>query len=69
MTRPNGTATVGPANIVDSFARGFARLEATQHLLTGQDVDMDGDTAAVRTSLVAIHIWNDRPVEATSLES
>jgi hypothetical protein len=65
VTRPNGAATVGPANIADSFVRSFARFEATQHLLSGHHVDVDGDTAAVRANLVAIHIWNDRPVEAS----
>lgn len=68
VIRPNGAATVGPANIADSHARSFARFEATQHLLTGHDVDVDGDTAVVRANLVAIHIWNDRPVEASMLD-
>jgi len=67
VIRPNGAATVGPA-IADSFARSFSRFEATQHLLTGHDVDVDGDIAAVRANLVAIHIWNDRPVEASMLD-
>jgi hypothetical protein len=39
VIRPNGAATVGPASIVDSHARSFIRFEATQHLLTGHDVD------------------------------
>jgi ketosteroid isomerase-like protein len=68
MIRPNGAATVGRANIAESFARSFTRFEATQHLLTGHDVDVNGDTAAVRANLVAIHIWNDRPVEASMLD-
>jgi hypothetical protein len=68
VIRPNGAATVGPASIADSHARSFARFEATQHLLTGHDVDVDGDTAVVRANLVAIHIWNDRPVEASMLD-
>lgn len=68
VIRPNGAATVGPANIADSLTRSLTRFEATQHLLTGHDVDVDGDTAAVRANLVAIHIWNDRPVEASMLD-
>jgi hypothetical protein len=68
VTRPNGATVVGPANIADSHARSFARFEATQHLLTGHDVDIDGDTAAVRANLVAIHIWNDRRAEASMLD-
>jgi len=46
----------------------FDDLYFRQHLLTGHDVDVDADTAAVRTNLVAIHIWNDRPVEASMLD-
>lgn len=68
VIRPNGAATVGPANIADSLARSFTRFEATHHILAGHDVDVDGDTAAVRANLVAIHIWNDRPVEASMLD-
>jgi ketosteroid isomerase-like protein len=68
VIRPNGAAVVGPASIADSHARSFARFEATQHLVTGHDVDVDGHTAAVRANLVAIHIWDDRPAEASMLE-
>ncbi len=68
MIRPNGAATEGTANIADSHARSFTRFEAAQHLLTGHDVDIDGDTAAVRANLVAIHIWKDRPAGASMLD-
>jgi SnoaL-like domain len=68
VIRPNGAAAVGPASIVDSHARSFTRFEATQHLLAGHDVDVDGDTAVVRANLVAIHIWNDRPADASMLD-
>jgi ketosteroid isomerase-like protein len=68
VIRPNGAAVVGPENIADSHARSFARFEATQHLLAGHDVDIDGDTAAVRANLVAIHIWKDRPAGASMLD-
>ncbi|GAB3388727.1 nuclear transport factor 2 family protein [Amycolatopsis echigonensis] len=62
IVRPNGAETCGPADIAASHARSFARFEASQHLLTGHDVDLDGATAAVRANLVAIHLWKDRPV-------
>ena len=65
IVRPNGTETAGPADIADSHARSFARFEASQHLLTGHDVEIDGtagDTAVVRANLVAIHLWKDRPI-------
>lgn len=65
VIRPNGAATIGLANIIDSFAKSFVRFEATQHLLTGHDVDVNGDTAYVWANLVAIHIWKDRPVKAS----
>lgn len=68
VVRPNGAGVVGPANIVDSHARSFARFKATQHLLTGQDVDIDGGAATVRANLVAIHIWKDRPADASMLD-
>jgi SnoaL-like protein len=68
IIRPNGTAVTGPANIADSHARSFARFEATQHLLTGQDIEIDDDRATVRANLVAIHIWKNRPTEASMLE-
>jgi SnoaL-like domain len=68
VIRPNGAATVGLADIVDSHAHSFTRFEATQHLLTGHDVDIEDDAAAVRANLIAIHIWNDRPGDASMFE-
>ncbi|MBB1152014.1 MULTISPECIES: nuclear transport factor 2 family protein [Amycolatopsis] len=62
IVRPNGAEISGPADIADSHARSFARFEASQHLLTGHDVDLDGAAAEVRANLVAIHLWKDRPV-------
>ncbi|WP_406632248.1 nuclear transport factor 2 family protein [Amycolatopsis sp. WGS_07] len=62
IVRTNGGETAGPANIAESHARSFARFEASQHLLTGHDVDVNGTTAVVRANLVAIHLWKDRPV-------
>jgi hypothetical protein len=67
VIRPNGAATVGPASIVNSHARSFTRFEATQHLLT---VTMSTSTVIPLpfANLVAIHIWNDRPVKASMLD-
>lgn len=45
-----------------------ALRSATQHLLTSQDVEIDGDAAAVRANLVAIHMWKDRPTGASMLD-
>ncbi|WP_370936975.1 nuclear transport factor 2 family protein [Amycolatopsis sp. cg13] len=62
IVRPNGTEIAGPADIAESHARSFARFEASQHLLTGHDVELDGPAAEVRANLVAIHLWKDRPI-------
>ena len=68
VVRPDGAAVVGVLSIADSHARSFDRFDATQHLLTGHDVEIDGGAASVRANLVAIHIWKDRPVDASMLE-
>lgn len=68
LLRPNGVAAVGPSDIAASHARSFARFEATQHLVTGHDIDLDGDRATVRANLVAIHMWKDRPADASMLD-
>ncbi|MFE3260275.1 nuclear transport factor 2 family protein [Nocardia sp. NPDC059091] len=68
IVRPNGVAVTGPASIAGSHVVSFARFDATQHLLTGHDVAIDGDKADVRANLVAIHLWKDMPVESSMLE-
>ncbi|MET8428923.1 nuclear transport factor 2 family protein [Nocardia sp. NPDC004860] len=68
IVRPNGVAVAGPASIAGSHAVSFARFDATQHLLSGHDVAIDGDTADVRANLVAIHLWKGMPVESSMLE-
>ena len=68
MVRPNGAATAGADAIAHSHAESFARFESTQHLLTGHHVTIDSDTAAVRANLVAIHLWKDKPADASMLE-
>jgi hypothetical protein len=65
VIRPNGNVTEGLLRIVDSYANSFARFEATQHLLTGHVVDVDARTASLRVNLVAIHLWNDKPADAS----
>ncbi|MGW5112099.1 nuclear transport factor 2 family protein [Nocardia sp. NPDC004123] len=68
IVRPNGVAVAGPARIAGSHAVSSARFDATQHLLTGHDVAIDGDTADVRANLVAIHLRKGMPVESSMLE-
>lgn len=59
--RPNGTLMTGPAEIAASHRAGFARFAATQHLLTGHDVESEGDNVSVRANLVAVHLWGENP--------
>ena len=68
LIRPNGAVVTGPGNIANSHARSFARFDATQHLLSGQDAEIDGDGATVRANLVAIHMWQGFPAGAGMLE-
>ncbi|WP_066039211.1 nuclear transport factor 2 family protein [Herbiconiux solani] len=57
VLRPNGTSMTGPTEIVESHRVSFARFAATQHLLTGHDVEPEGDGLSVRANLVAMHLW------------
>jgi len=59
ITRPNGSYLVGPKEIGDSQTKSFARFRNTQHILTGHDVEIDGDSAAIRANMIAIHVWKD----------
>lgn len=68
IVRPNGVAVTGPANIAHSHAESFGRFVSTQHLLTGHDVAIDNDKAVVRANLVAIHLWKDKPADASMME-
>lgn len=60
VVRPDDTSTVGPLAIAESHVRNFSRFEASQHLLAGHDVAIDGESASLRANLVAIHLWKDR---------
>ena len=66
ILRPNGTTMVGPEQIVASHRTSFARFAATQHLLTGHDVEPEGGGQTVRANLVAIHIWGTNPQRVIS---
>ena len=59
VRRPNGTVLIGPEGIASSHAKSMARFRVTQHLLTGHDVDIQGDAATVRINLVAVHLWEE----------
>jgi uncharacterized protein (TIGR02246 family) len=68
VTRPNDTVITGPAEIAASHRKSLARFRATQHLLTGHDIKIDGDEATVRANLVAIHLWADGFGDPSSLD-
>lgn len=69
VTRPSGDSMTGPDAIAAGHAESFTRFTSTQHLLTGHDVTIDGDTATLRANLVAIHLWKDRPADAGMQEN
>ncbi len=69
IVRPHGAVTIGPVAIAHSHSESFARFKGSQHLLTGQDVTITDNTASIRANLVAIHLWKDKPADASMLES
>jgi hypothetical protein len=60
VTRPNGASLSGPKEISASHEKSFARFEGSQHLLTGHDISIHGNTATVRANLVAMHMWQGK---------
>jgi hypothetical protein len=66
--RPNGVAVVGPRNIGESQSQSFVRFRATQHLVSGHIVAINGDEAEVRANLVAMHLWADGNGDPNALE-
>jgi len=69
IVRPHGGVTVGPSAIAHSHSESFARFKGSQHLLTGHDVNITDNTASIRANLVAIHLWKDKPADASLMES
>src|SRR5262245_36151343 len=69
VVRPNGAMLVGPATISQSHRESMARFSSTQHLLSSQDVAIEGETASVRANLVAMHLWPDARGNANSPEN
>jgi SnoaL-like domain len=67
--RPNGVAVVGPRSIGESQRQSFVRFRATQHLVSGQVITINGDDAEVRANLVAMHLWADGNGDPHALES
>ena len=69
VTRPDGTSMTGPEEISASHRHSFARFEGSQHLLTGHDIAIDGDTANVRANLVAMHMWQGSKTNANNADN
>jgi uncharacterized protein (TIGR02246 family) len=57
VTRPDGSSLIGSKEISTSHQQSFARFESSQHLLTGHEISIDGNTAIVRVNLIAMHMW------------
>ena len=59
VTRPNDAVIAGLTEIAESNSKSFARFRATQHLPSGFVIELDGDQAAVRVNVLAMHLWAD----------
>lgn len=66
--RPNGEARIGPRSIGESQRQSFVRFRATQHLVSGHVIKINGDDAEVRANLVAMHLWADGNGDPNALE-
>ncbi len=69
VERPNGVAVVGPRGIGESQSQSFVRFRATQHLISGQGITINGDDAEARANVVAMHLWADGNGDPNALES
>ena len=69
VTRPNGSPMIGTENISASHENSFTRFEGSKHLLTGRNVLIDGDSATVRTNLVAMDVWNGSRTNANAKDN
>jgi hypothetical protein len=69
LARPNGSAMVGPQEILSGQNASFARFRATHHVITDHVVDVAGDTARVRANLIAMHLWEYEQSDPHSLET
>lgn len=69
MRDSDGSAMVGPEEILASQTESFARLRATQHMISDHVIDIEGDLAQVRANITAMHLWKPGEVDPNSLES
>lgn len=59
ILRPNGSATIGHANILDGHKKSFARFKATHHVITDYIIQISDKDATLRANLTAMHLWAD----------
>ena len=69
VTRPNGAYLTGPEEISASHKQSFIRFEGSQHFATGHDISIDGKTAIVRATLIAMHIWQGSNTDANNADN
>lgn len=69
LVRPNGSAIVGPQDILASQTQSFGRFRATHHMTSDYVIKVDGDTAELRANLTAMHLWGHGEGDPHSIES
>jgi ketosteroid isomerase-like protein len=59
IIRPDGAEIVGQENILDGHLKSFARFKATHHVITNVIVNINNDSATLRSNIIANHVWAD----------
>jgi hypothetical protein len=59
IIRPDGTAIVGQEGILENHLKSIARFKATHHIITNFIFDINNDMAALRSNIIANHLWAD----------
>ena len=59
ILRPDDAVISGAENILDGHLKSFARFKATHHVITNFIVDININTATLRSNLIANHVWAD----------
>lgn len=59
IERPNGSALVGHDAILNGHLTSFSRFKATHHVITDYVINIQDDSATIRTNLTAMHVWAD----------
>ena len=59
IIRPDDAEIVGQENILDGHLKSFARFKATHHIITNFIVNINNDTATLRSNIIANHLWAD----------